>query len=41
MLVHDYLTRDHSIAYAAIRDDLGDLQAFGRRALGKLDPDKA
>ena len=37
VLVHDYLTLDHSIAYAAIRDDLGDLAAFGRWALGKVD----
>lgn len=41
VLVHDYLTLDHSIAYAAIRDDLSDLEAFGRWALGKLDPDRA
>ncbi len=41
VLVHDYLTFDHSIAYAAIRDDLSDLEAFGRWALGKLDPDRA
>lgn len=37
VLVHDYLTIDHGIAYRAIRDDLGDLDAFRRRALGKLD----
>ncbi len=28
---------DHGIAYRAIRDDLGDLDAFRRWALGKLD----
>ena len=37
VLVHDYLTIDHGIAYRAIRDDLGDLDAFRRWALGKLD----
>ena len=31
-----YLTIDHGIAYRSIRDDLGDLDAFRRRALGKL-----
>ena len=36
VLVRDYLTIDHGIAYRAIRDDLGDLDAFRRRALGKL-----
>ena len=39
VLVHDYLTIDHGIAYRAIRDDLGDLDAFRRWALGKLDVD--
>ena len=33
-----YLTR--SRAYKAIREDLGDLDALRRWALGKLDPDK-
>ncbi len=37
VLVHDYLTIDHGIAYRAIREDLGDLDAFRRWALGKLD----
>lgn len=37
VLVHDYLTIDHGIAYKAIHDDLGDLDAFRRWALGKLD----
>ena len=41
VLVHDYLTIDHGIAYSAIRDDLGDLDAFRRWALGKLDADEA
>ena len=41
VLVHDYLTIDHGIAYAAIRDDLGDLDAFRRWALGKLDDDES
>ena len=39
VLVHDYLTLDHGIAYAAIHTRLGDLEAFGRWALGKLDAD--
>lgn len=37
VLVHDYLTIDHGIAYRAIHDDLDDLDAFRRWALGKLD----
>jgi uncharacterized protein YutE (UPF0331/DUF86 family) len=37
VLVHDYLTIDHGIAYRAIRNELGDLDAFRRWALGKLD----
>ena len=37
VLVHDYLTLDHRIAYRAIHHDLGDLDAFRRWALGKLD----
>ena len=40
VLVHDYLTLDHGIAYRAIRDDLGDLDAFRGWALGKLDSDE-
>ena len=39
VLVHDYLTLDHGIAYTAIHTRLGDLEAFGRWALGKLDAD--
>ena len=41
VLVHDYLTIDHGIAYRAIRDDLGDLDAFRGWALGKLDSGKS
>ena len=41
VLVHDYLTIDHGIAYKAIREDLGDLDAFRRWAVGKLDADEA
>ncbi|MYN64637.1 MAG: DUF86 domain-containing protein [Acidobacteria bacterium] len=41
VLVHDYLTIDHEIAYRAIRDDLDVLDAFRLWALGKLDPDEA
>ena len=37
VLVHDYLTIDHGIAYDGIRNRLGDLDAFRRWALGKLD----
>ena len=40
VLVHDYLTIDHGIAYRAIRTELGDLDAFRRWALGKLDADE-
>ena len=40
VLVHDYLTIDHGIAYRAIRTELGDLYAFRRWALGKLDSDE-
>ena len=38
--MHDYLTIDHGIAYRAIRDDLGDLDAFRGWALGKPDSDE-
>ena len=41
VLVHDYLTIDHGIAYKAIRNDLADLDAFRRWALGKLEVDEA
>ena len=36
VLVHDYITIDHRIAYAAIRDELADLVRFRTWALGKL-----
>ena len=38
VLVHDYIGIDHRIAYAAIRDELGDIAAFRIWALGKIDP---
>lgn len=38
VLVHDYITIDHRIAYAAIRDELDDLVRFRTWALGKLGP---
>ena len=37
ILVHDYIAIDHRIAYAAIRDELGDLVQFRTWALGKLE----
>jgi uncharacterized protein YutE (UPF0331/DUF86 family) len=37
ILVHEYLTIDHAIAYRAIRDDLGDIAAFANWAADKLD----
>ena len=40
VLVHEYLTIDHGIAYRAIRDELGALDALRRWALGKLDADR-
>jgi uncharacterized protein YutE (UPF0331/DUF86 family) len=36
VLVHEYVNIDHRIAYAAIRDELGDLEAYGQWGLGKL-----
>ena len=36
VLVHDYITIDHRIAYAAIRNELDDLVRFRTWALGKL-----
>lgn len=36
ILVHEYLAIDHGIAYRAIRDELGDLEALARWAAGKL-----
>ena len=36
ILVHEYLEIDHAIAFRALRDELGDLEAFARWAAGKL-----
>lgn len=36
MLVHQYATIDHRLAYRAIRDDLGDLVAFRQWILDKV-----
>ena len=36
VLVHDYISIDHRIAYAAIHDELDDLVKFRTWALGKL-----
>ena len=36
VLVHEYVDLDHRIAYAAIRDELGDLADFRRWATSKL-----
>ena len=36
ILVHDYISIDHRIAYAAIHDELDDLVKFRTWALGKL-----
>ena len=36
ILVHDYISIDHRIAYAAIRDELHDLAEFRTWALGKI-----
>ena len=38
VLVHDYITIDHRIAYAAILDELDDLVQFRTWALGKIRP---
>ena len=38
VLVHEYINIDHRIAYAAIRDELADLQEFRNWGLGKLKP---
>jgi uncharacterized protein YutE (UPF0331/DUF86 family) len=37
ILVHEYLEIDHAIAYRAIRDELGDLEALASWAGSKLD----
>lgn len=36
ILVHEYLDIDHGIAYRAIQDELGDLEALAMWAAGKL-----
>jgi len=36
ILVHEYLAIDHSIAYRAIRDELGDLDSFATWAADRL-----
>jgi uncharacterized protein YutE (UPF0331/DUF86 family) len=36
ILVHEYLEIDHAIALRALRDELGDLEAFARWAAEKL-----
>jgi uncharacterized protein YutE (UPF0331/DUF86 family) len=36
ILVHEYLEIDHSIAYNAIRNELGDLESFAQWAAEKL-----
>ena len=38
VLVHEYIGIDHRIAYAAIREELGDLAEFRRWALRKISP---
>lgn len=38
VLVHEYIGIDHRIAYAAIREELGDLADFRRWALRKIRP---
>lgn len=38
VLVHEYINIDHRIAYAAIRDELDDLEKFRSWGLGKLTP---
>ena len=40
VLVHEYIGIDHRIAYAAIRDELGDLMEFRRWALRKIRPQR-
>jgi uncharacterized protein YutE (UPF0331/DUF86 family) len=37
VLVHEYIDIDHGIAWAAIQDELTDLEAFGRWAATKLE----
>ena len=38
VLVYDYISIDHRIAYAAIRDELDDLAEFRSWAVGKIGP---
>lgn len=38
VLVHEYVNIDHRIAYAAIRDELDDLETLRNWGLGKLTP---
>ena len=40
VLVHGYVDIDHRIAYAAIRDELGDLVAFRDWGIGKLSSER-
>jgi uncharacterized protein YutE (UPF0331/DUF86 family) len=37
VLVHEYLSIDHGIAWKAIQEELDDLETFARWASGKLD----
>jgi uncharacterized protein YutE (UPF0331/DUF86 family) len=37
ILVHEYISIDHGLAYRAIQSELVDLDPFARRALAKLD----
>ena len=39
VLVHEYIDVDHRVAYAAIRDELGDLAEFRDWGVSKLDPE--
>ncbi len=39
ILVHEYLEIDHSVAYRAIRNELGDLDSFAGWAAKKLSID--
>ena len=38
VLVHDYISIHHRIAYAAIRDEIDDLAGFRRWALNQISP---
>ena len=39
ILVHEYVEIDHSIAFRAIRDELGDLESFASWSADKLSSD--